>query len=217
MMDNNNQTIEKAGFVIKMRRPEGEPPFPVMLMLHGWTGDENSMWIFAGRLPEDALLIAPRGIYPSPLGGYSWQDAENRRWPKLQDFDPALEALLALLRPQNFPEADFADLRAVGFSQGAALTYALALLHPDKLVSFGGMSGFLPGEVDAVIAQRPLAGKHAFVTHGTQDEMVDVQRAREAVEKLEQAGAQVTYCEDDVGHKLSLTCFKGLEAFFERY
>jgi len=33
---------------------------------------------------------------------------------------------------------------------------------------------------------------------------------------LENAGATVTYCEDNVGHKLSIKCFRGLEAFYEK-
>ena len=32
---------------------------------------------------------------------------------------------------------------------------------------------------------------------------------------LEQAGAQVTYCEADVGHKVSADCLRGLENFFK--
>jgi hypothetical protein len=31
---------------------------------------------------------------------------------------------------------------------------------------------------------------------------------------LERAGAQVTYCEEDVGHKLSAPCFNALKSFF---
>jgi hypothetical protein len=33
------------------------------------------------------------------------------------------------------------------------------------------------------------------------------------VEILEQAGAQVTYCEDEVGHKVSVTCVRALKKF----
>jgi hypothetical protein len=43
---------------------------------------------------------------------------------------------------------------------------------------------------------------------------VTVDRARASIEVLEQAGAKVTYCEDDVGHKVSITCLRGLKKFF---
>jgi predicted esterase len=54
------------------------------------------------------------------------------------------------------------------------------------------------------------------MAHGTQDALVPVARARQARQILLEAGAQVTYCEDDVGHKLSASCFRGLETFFAR-
>jgi phospholipase/carboxylesterase len=59
-----------------------------------------------------------------------------------------------------------------------------------------------------------LEGKPFFVTHGTKDEMVPIERARASIEILERAGAQVTYCEDNVGHKVSATCLRSLKEFF---
>jgi predicted esterase len=44
--------------------------------------------------------------------------------------------------------------------------------------------------------------------------MVGIERARAAIKILEQAGAQVTYCEDEVGHKVSVTCLRALKTFF---
>jgi len=213
-MESKIQTLEIDDWVVRVRTPQDSGPHPVVLMLHGWTGDEESMWIFASRLPEDAMLIAPRGLYTSSLGGYSWQSQRVDGWPGVEDFEPAIEKLLDLLNPSNFPAGDFSNFRMVGFSQGAALSYAFALLQPEKVRAFAGLSGFLPREADSLVEKQPLRGKKAFIAHGTQDEMVAVERARKAVESLQDAGAQVTYCEDDVGHKLSLTCFKGLESFF---
>ena len=102
----------------------------------------------------------------------------------------------------------------VGFSQGAALAYTFALLYPEGVSSLAGLSGFLPDGALTLAKGQPLKRKPIFLAHGTQDELVPVKRARQAVKLLEQAGAQVTYCEDDVGHKLSVSCFRGLESFF---
>ncbi len=32
----------------------------LLVLIHGWTGDENSMWIFTRRLSPDYWMIAPR-------------------------------------------------------------------------------------------------------------------------------------------------------------
>lgn len=210
-----NQMLQLDQWVARARQPEGSGPFPVYLLLHGLTGDEDVMWVFASRLPANVLMIAPRGLHSSISGGYSWLPESGRKWPLISDFRPAVEALLELLNPNFFPTADFSNLRLVGFSQGAALSYVFGLLHPQKVRALAGLSGFLPEDAPDYIAGQPLRGKRIFVAHGTQDDTVPVQRARWAVQTLQQAGAQVNYCEDDVGHKLSASCFNGLEGFFK--
>jgi phospholipase/carboxylesterase len=121
---------------------------------------------------------------------------------------------LGLLTPGHFPQADFNRVHLVGFSQGAALVYTYTLLQADHIASFAGLSGFLPGGAELQPLNNGLRGKPAFIAHGDQDDLVPVDRARKAVELFQKAGAKVTYCEDEVGHKLSANCFKGLEAFF---
>jgi phospholipase/carboxylesterase len=210
--------IEIDDWIVRYRLPEGEGPFPVIWLLHGWTGDEDSMWIFASRLPPDFLLLAPRGLYPTPMGGYGWHAMEDGRiWPRVEDFRPAIDQLLALMDhwPTAAPAADFSRFRIAGFSQGGAFAYSLAMLHPERVVALAGLASFLPNGAKNYLEDRPLAGKPIFVSHGVKDNLVPVARARQAVQLLDQAGAEVSYCESDVGHKLSADCFNGMEVFFE--
>lgn len=214
-MESNQISIDN--WVMRIQRPAGNGPYPVLLMLHGWTGDENSMWIFANRLPKDVLLIAPRGIYLSKsTGGYSWYAERTKPWPLINDFSEATEKLYNTLREQNFPEGDFAKIHLVGFSQGAALAYTMTIMHPERVASLAGLAGFLPDNSSAWLENAKLQGLSVFIAHGTVDNLVPVERARESVELLEEAGASVTYCEDQVGHKLSAKCFRGLEAFYAK-
>jgi phospholipase/carboxylesterase len=207
-------TLNIGEWVIHQHLPEGEGPFPVILLLHGWTGDENAMWVFAPRMPTGAILLFPRGLYTSPLGGYGWHPYRNKVWPGIDDFRPALDKLLSVLTPDNFPQADFNRLHLTGFSQGAALVYTFAILQPARVASFAGLSGFLPDNAESLPLSDGLHGKPVFIAHGDQDDLVPVSRAREAVAMFQNAGARVTYCEDEVGHRLSASCFRGLEAFF---
>lgn len=212
----SRQNFDLNGWIIRRHVPSGAGPHPVMLMLHGWTGDEDAMWIFASHLPKNCLLLAPRGLYETPLGGYGWHEHKPKAWLWVDDFRPAMDAILELLTPQYVPEGNLEDIRLVGFSQGAALAYSFALYYPWQIRSLAGLSGFLPDGAQALSRNRPLVDKKIFIAHGTQDELVSVGRARDAVKLLGEAGAQVTYCEDDVGHKLSASCFQGLQTFFER-
>ncbi len=193
-------------------------PARLLLMLHGWTGDENSMWVFARDLPDDRWIIAPRAPFPTQPSGYSWleyREGERGRHT-LEALRPAIEALLRLVddyAADNQIDARSFDL--IGFSQGGALAALLALLHPDRVRKLAVLASFLPRGTEQVIARRPLEGKKVFVAHGTQDVMVPVDRARASIDLLEQAGAQVTYCEDEVGHKVSVNCLRALNSYLK--
>lgn len=219
-MRSETELIEVNDWIVRMRRPEGAGIVPIFLLLHGLTGDEDAMWVFANRLPANYLMVAPRGLYASPLGGYSWQDGLRRGWPHVEDLTPAAEALLQLMEDIQDKidgvRADYSIYHLMGFSQGAALAYTLGLIAPSRVGSIVGLSGFLPNGSTNYVNSKPLQGKQVFMAHGTQDELVPVARARQALELLELAGALVTYCEDDVGHKLSADCFRGFQSFILR-
>jgi phospholipase/carboxylesterase len=196
-----------------------EPSPRLLLLIHGLTGDEDSMWVFARELPSNYWMIAPRAPYPSQMeqGGYTW---------RLPQFDNMNQVSLDLLRSSAQALIDLVDEYAasvgldvstfdlMGFSQGAAMSNVLAFLYPQRIQKVGILAGFVPAELIKLVSKRPLEGKSFFIAHGTKDEAVTVDRARESIKILEQAGAQVTYCEDDVGHKVSLTCLRALKKFF---
>jgi len=196
-------------WVMRFHRPDGAGPFPVLLMLHGWTGDENSMWVFAPRLLKNSLMIAPRGLYTTKGSGYSWHPEISKPWP-------AVEKLFDTISSKNLPEGDFSKFHIVGFSQGAAIAYTMAILYSERIASLAGLSGFLPDGASAWMGNDRLKGLPVFIAHGTEDERVPIERARMCVDLLQKGGASVTYCEDNVGHKLSTKCFRGLEAFYQR-
>lgn len=109
---------------------------------------------------------------------------------------------------------DASQFDLLGFSQGASLAYTIAFLYPRRVGKMGGLSGFAPGSAAELASIKPLRGKHIFVVHGTRDDLVPLERAQESISILKQAGAQVTYCEAEFGHKISAGCYRGLEAYF---
>ena len=205
---------------MRVRPAVGTAP-RLLLLLHGWTGDENSMWVFMRNFSADTWTIAPRGIHPAP-SGYSWRPASSRASgdapdgrPGLENLQPAAQALLALVDSYASANAiPAASFDVIGFSQGAVLTITLALLHPERIRRAGVLAGFMPEGSQGLVEGRALQGRSLFVAHGTRDETVPVEYARRSVEALERAGAAVTYCEDEVGHKLSAGCLRQMEKFF---
>jgi len=198
-------------------RPPAQTPARLLLMLHGWTGDENSMWVFARNFPTDYWILAPRAPHPAAQGGYSWRAprADSSGRPSLEDLRESAGALIRLVDAYAAKsQVDASRFDVMGFSQGAALSNALACLHPHRVRRAGILAGFMPSGMEEIIAKKPLAGKQMFVAHGTQDNLVPIDRARASMALLEQAGARLTYCESEVGHKVSADCLRGLETFF---
>jgi phospholipase/carboxylesterase len=217
---NNTQQLTYNDWTMRVRHASQEPA-RFMLLLHGWTGDENSMWIFTRKFPDDLWIAAPRGPYSSDQGGYSWrplQSLQDEDWslPTLSDLKPAADSMIRLVDDLSASVGvDAAQFDVAGFSQGGALTNVLTLLYPERIHKAAVLAGFMPDGADDLIHRRALDGKQFFVAHGEKDDLVPFERAQRSIELLEQAGAQVTFCDADVGHKLSADCLRGLETFFK--
>ena len=217
---NNTHQMTYNGWTMRVRHATEEPT-RFMLLLHGWTGDENSMWIFTNRFPTDMWIAAPRAPHASKEGGYSWRplhSVQDNDWglPTLSDLKPAAEGLIRLVDNVSASVGvNASQFEVAGFSQGGALANVLALLYPQRIRKAAVLAGFMPAGVDDLLERRVLSGKHFFVAHGTQDKLVPFERARGSIELLEKGGAQVTFCDADVGHKLSADCLRALESFFK--
>ena len=219
-----NETIEFNGWTMRIRPAQTENP-RLLVMIHGLTGDENSMWVFARRFSADYWIIAPRAPYRANPQGFSWRpnpltieeaQLNLHKRPGLDVLKSSAEMLIKLIDEYSASvKVEAGHFDAIGFSQGAAMVNLVAMLYPHRVRKMGVLAGFVPSGLEELISQRPLAGKNIFVAHGTQDNMVPIDRARASIELLEQAGAQVIYCEDEVGHKVSSTCMRALESYLQ--
>jgi phospholipase/carboxylesterase len=128
-------------------------------------------------------------------------------------FQPALDSFQSLIieLAKHLP-CDFSQFGLVGFSQGAAFSFAYGMRNPSRVSRLAALAGFLPTE--SVSQLGALASMPVFIAHGTQDETVPVAMAREARKALEEVGAKVAYCEAETGHKLGANCASALQSFF---
>lgn len=213
---NSTHQMTYNGWIMRVRHAS-QKPARFLLLLHGWTGDENSMWIFTRRFPEDMWIVAPRAPHAAKEGGYSWRTLHpgTRGLPTLSDLKPAADSLIRMVDDISVSiGVDATQFDVAGFSQGGALTNVLALLYPQRIHKAAVLAGFMPDGVDDLLAQRVLVGKQIFVSHGAKDDLVPLELAQQSIVLLEKAGAQVTFCEAEVGHKVSADCLRGLESFW---
>jgi phospholipase/carboxylesterase len=55
-----------------------------------------------------------------------------------------------------------------------------------------------------------------FIAHGTQDEVIAIERARKGAEYLRQLGLEVTFVEDSVGHKVGIQGTRELKRWMDQ-
>ncbi len=219
----NTELIEFNNWTLRIRSSQSESP-RLLVLIHGWTGDENSMWVFTRGLSSHYWMMAPRAPHIADTNGFSWRPPQplTDGWPSLEMYLPAAEALIGLIDEysasvthRGLCQVDARQFDVMGFSQGAVMTNLVGMLYPHRVRKMGVLAGFVPSGLEDLVAKKPLAGKNIFVAHGTLDQLVPIDRARASIEVLEQAGAQVTYCEDEVGHKLSANCLRALESYLK--
>ena len=207
--------VSQDGWTLRVRPGSNHLSHRLLVLLHGWTGNEDVMWIFTRQLPPDYWIISPRGPISAPEGGFGWFPAGDALIPSLPDLQPSIEKVLGVIDQwAQSNQVNASQLTLMGFSQGAMLAYAIALLYPRRVSSVAALAGYLPEQWMNSNNKSGLAGKPFYIAHGTQDTTVPVSLARQTVQFLEGAGASVTYCESKVGHKLSIGCLHGLENFF---
>lgn len=212
-MNIETQLITFENWILRIRPPKEGPGKRILLMLHGWQGDENSMWVFAHKFPADYWIVAPRAPHLAPQGGYSWS-MPGAGWPSVDLLRASAVALIDLL--DTWPRANGVDgsrVDVIGFSQGAAMSFALAMLYPNRVNKLGILAGFAPNETEQVLKPGRLTGINAFVAHGTKDERIPLTEAQRSVQLLQMAGAQVIYSESNIGHKLGVDSLRMLETY----
>ena len=188
------------------RQSEGEPE-GLLVLHHGRGADEADLLPLGDVLdPERRLhVVAPRGpLQLSGWPGYHWYVVPRVGYPDPETFHAAYAALAAF-HDEIWGRTGISPERTVlgGFSMGSVMSYALGL-GADRPVPAGilAFSGFVP----TVAGWEPqLTGRQevrAFIAHGRNDPIMEVDFARRARDLLAGSGIAVEYHESDVAHQI---------------
>ncbi|MCA9935891.1 MAG: dienelactone hydrolase family protein [Ardenticatenaceae bacterium] len=206
---------DMTGLIHRVRIPDTVGPHPTVVMLHGRFGNEDVMWVFEKVLPPDWLLVAPRGLREDG-DGYSWHPRLPDEWPCLYDFDAAVTAVTHFIHtlPKEY-NADPRQIYLMGFSQGAAMAYALAMKYPKLVQGVAGLVGFVPEACDAAVQMQALDGLPVFMAVGTEDPLIPYEQSQRCAQTLQKTGADLTYRIYHTGHKLNAQGFQDLQKWWK--
>jgi phospholipase/carboxylesterase len=202
--------------------PAGKSPHPTILTLHGRGASAFDLLSLAPYLCGGRFrIICPQGPLETPIGpeatGYAW-------YPMSMGGPPDIESILvSRQRLQQFLDECLAQypidankLAILGFSQGGVMAYSLGLANPDRFAALVALSSWLPAElVPHLSLGHSAQALPTLVQHGTQDSMIEVERARKSVETLRQARIPLTYREYDMGHEIRPRSLSDLSAWLD--
>jgi phospholipase/carboxylesterase len=141
------------------------------------------------------LLNAPYSYYT----GYSWYDIDAPR-AGVERSRKVLADVIAQTQREGYP-ADQTFL--FGFSQGCLMTLEFGSRYSPALAGYVGISGYCLSP-DAILREmNPAANNGAWlVTHGTEDELLDVAVTRAQMKTLNDAGFAIDYREYAKSHTI---------------
>lgn len=174
---------------------------PVLVVLHGTGGTPEDMVPVARELCAEAPVLAPVGAV-SEHGMRRWFRRLAEGVFDTDDVVARAEQLAHFLDTARARHG-LADrpLVAVGFSNGANIAAAVALLHPDVLdraVLFNAMLPLPdPPRLD-------LGGTHVLLVNGRRDPMAPVDSAERLVALLRERSADVREHWHPGGHQVTL-------------
>ncbi len=202
--------------------PAGEGPFPTVLALHGWGASAHDLIGLAPILNRgEALVLSPQGpvglrIPDGPVG-YGWYPLGEGVQGSPEEVTRASELVLEFLEEaqRRYP-IDPRRVVLLGFSQGGALAFDLALRDGSRFAGLAALSSWVP---EGLAAQLQPGSSHegfpVLVVHGTDDPMVPVDRARESRQKLTALGVALTYREYEMGHEICAEALRDIVGWLD--
>jgi phospholipase/carboxylesterase len=180
---------------------------PILVMLHGYGSNEKDLISLAPYLDRRLRIISLRA--PLPLGEemYGWFPIEFTPTGITVDRQTAnrtTELLVAFLRDliaENLPSGHKVFL--MGFSQGAVMNYLTAFRAPELLHGIISLSGQLPDTRPEPGTLTPALKTLPFlVQHGLYDDVLPIEKGREAAEWLKSSVDDVVYREYPMAHQI---------------
>ncbi|MDR1877352.1 MAG: phospholipase [Flavobacteriaceae bacterium] len=192
-----------------LREPKSATEKPsLILLLHGYGSNEQDLFSFAEELPDDAYIISLRAIRDTTMGGYAWYDLDFSGGVRMVDAKQATEAQQVIFQfieqvSSKYP-FDKNNINLLGFSQGAIISFSLALHHPDKFKKVLCLSGYPEPELlKDVELGKDFSQLEFFFSHGKDDPVIPIAWSRQFKSICEELNLDYEYHEYLAGHGIN--------------
>lgn len=208
-------------------RPAKNKNAPLLLLLHGYGSNEDDLFSFAPELSQEFFTVSARAPYEMPPYGAAWYainfDATGGKFSDVNQAKQSMQLLLKFIEELKNSYSIAQDkINVLGFSQGAILSYAMSLSHPQLFDKVVCMSGYLNEEMienreDLEIRFRESVTKPSyFISHGTVDQVVPYAWAKQAPHFLKNLEADHVFKDYPIGHGVARDNFYDMKGWLEK-
>jgi len=105
-----------------------------IILLHGVGSNEQDLFSLANQLPDDFLVISPRGQFTIGTGRYAWYQVDFSTGKPVfnQQQELSSREVIKKFVAQVKQKYEVDEIYLGGFSQGAIMSYSIGLTSPKK-------------------------------------------------------------------------------------
>lgn len=204
------ELVEEASwaFAFRLLEPAPEAPRRMLLLLHGVGGVETQLAGLGARVPDDTLVVLPRGQRAIADGRFGWfRVGFTEAGPQIVP-EEAEESRLKLIefigQLQQRHGVGPRDTLVAGFSQGGIMSAGVALTAPETVAGFAVLCGRILPEIEPRLgAREALSRLSALIVHGRHDDKLPVDWAHRADAWLQRLGVPHALRLHEAGHELT--------------
>ena len=201
-------TQQRANLYYDLYVPDGDAasPRPMLIALHGYEGNKESMMALAQKINSSDFIIAsvqgPNGFFVrsesepnKPKIGFGWM----MQYKAEETIRLHHQTLLSVIEETAAEHA--IDRRAIfllAFSQSVSLNYRFAFTHPGVVRGVISVCGGIPGDWDQ--DKYHNSDTDLLIIAGETDEFYPLERTRTFKEAMARRASSVEYRSFPVGH-----------------
>ncbi|WP_024646563.1 alpha/beta hydrolase [Pseudomonas syringae] len=186
-----------------------KPALPLVIFIHGYGSNAADLFGLKEELPADYNYLSVQAPVELQPDSYKWFSQKKG----VPDYDGVTEdlkssgtkltAFIAQATAKFHTQPGKVFL--IGFSQGAMMSYEVALRQPKLVGGFAALSGrLLPVVQSEVKASDDLKALKVFIGHGTQDRQVAYASAPQAETTLKTLGLKPEFhAYEGMGHSIN--------------
>ena len=192
----------------------------LVILIHGVGSNEDTMMAVSSLLSEDYLIVSVRGPMTLSPNAFAWYTIDFSTGAPVYNYneaDRSIQRLTQLIHTlQEEYEISQQNTVLLGFSQGAVMSYSVALQAPSLIGKVIGISGRILEETKNTLNSDQKEGNPKFlIIHGESDQILPSTYAQSALKTLRDARLEANIIRHTYGHMIPSKYKEQIQNFIE--